>query len=300
MVGGTSLDAQWITAVSVGLGFPILIQGPLFAVVEQKLWHKGMRRTNYKGLEIVTAGGLVIVSATVLTGGILLLHLGINGGNSKYLQEGVLFLLGILTLASWGLLDDAYADDENKGFRGHFGALLREGKVTSGLWKAWGVLSTAMMISYGLTNSFWSWLLGTCLLATSSNLLNLFDLRPARAIKVFWLILLVGMVISLLTIQPDRFTGGWMWLLPIFISTVLNFRHDAGGRIMLGDTGANALGFAAGFALVQGLPWQGQAALLFLFVLIHVAAEFVSFSQIIQQVKWLERIDSWGRSAEAK
>ncbi|MDH4615912.1 UDP-N-acetylmuramyl pentapeptide phosphotransferase [Brevibacillus sp. AY1] len=294
------MDAEWITALVIGMGLPILIQRPLMPVMEQKLWHKGMRRINFRGTEIVTAGGLVIVFSTIMTGVMLLLFLLSKQTAGRVVQEGVWFHLGIVSMAFWGWLDDASLEKEIKGFRGHFGALWRERKMTSGLWKVWGGGSTAMLIAYGLTDSFWSWLLGACVIAVSSNLLNLFDLRPARAIKVFWLILLLGMIMSMLSVYPVSYTSGWLWLLPIFISTILMFRHDAGGKIMLGDTGANVLGFAAGFALVQGVPWQGQAVLFILFLFLQVASEFVSFSQIIAEVKWLKRIDSWGRSAEAE
>lgn len=292
------MDAEWITALVMAMGLPVLIQRPLMPIMEQKLWHKGMRRTNFKGTEIVTAGGLIIVVTTFLTGLTLLLFFFSRQAEGKVVLQGVLFLFGIVSVACWGWLDDASEDKEIKGFRGHFRTLWRERRVTSGMWKVWGGGSTAMLVAYGLTGSFWSWLLAACVIAATTNVLNLFDLRPARALKVFWLILLLGVLLSMQRHNPVSYSSGWLWLLPILISTFLMFRHDASGRMMLGDTGANVLGFAAGFALVQGVAWQGQAVFFALFLFLQVASEFVSFTQIIEKVKWLERMDRWGRSAE--
>jgi len=293
------MGAEWITALVLGLGIPILLQGPLFSVVLQKLSDKGMTRTNYKGHEVVTAGGLVLVGSSAAAWIAILAYWGWKRVEADILIEGGLLLTGLLSMAFWGWLDDASLDKKAKGFRGHFGVLWRERKMTSGLWKVWGGGCTAMLVAYGLADSIGMWLLAASLLAVSSNLLNLFDLRPARAMKVFWLILLIGVAVSLFSLGGSGHPSVWIWLFPLFLSSLLLFRHDARGAIMLGDTGANVLGFAAGFALIRGIPWQGQAWLLLVFVLLHVIAEFVSFSQIIDRVKWLERLDRWGRSAEA-
>lgn len=292
------MGAEWITALVLGLGIPILLQGPLLPVVQQKLTDRGLTRTNYKGLQVVTAGGLVLVGSSVAAWAAILAYWGWKQVEKEVLVEGCLLLAGLLSMAFWGWLDDVSLDKEAKGFRGHFGVLWRERKVTSGLWKVWGGGCTAMVVAYGLTDSFAMWLLAACLLAVSANLLNLFDLRPARAIKVFWLILLFGAIVSLFSLRDFSQPSVWIWLCPLIVSSLLLFRHDARGEIMLGDTGANALGFAAGFALIRGISWEGQALLLLFFVLLHVLAEFVSFSQIIASVKWLERMDRWGRSDE--
>ncbi|MGF9823601.1 hypothetical protein [Brevibacillus agri] len=47
------------------------------------------------------------------------------------------------------------------------------------------------------------------------------------------------------------------------------------------------------YATATPLFWQ--AAFLCGFVALQVAAEFVSFSQVIEQKAWLKRLDEWGR-----
>lgn len=290
------MDAEWVTAFAIALGLPVVVHRPLFAAIQKKLRVHRMHRMNYMGFEVLTAGGVMIVSSTFVTLGGLLLLLSEYGADALVLKEGVLLGAGMLAMAFWGWQDDRSPDKEAKGFRGHFGTLLREKRMTSGLWKAWGGASTAILISLTLTRSFWPWLLSVGLLSISPNVLNLFDLRPARAIKVFWLLLVSGTVIGFCSGQATA--GEFLWLIPVFISTLLLFRHDAGGRIMLGDTGSNALGYVVGYLFVIATPLEAQAVILLAFVCLHILAEFVSFSQLIQRFAWLDRIDQWGRSAE--
>ncbi|WP_400163878.1 UDP-N-acetylmuramyl pentapeptide phosphotransferase [Brevibacillus sp. TJ4] len=282
------MDAERIAAFVIAIGFPLLMYRPLFPVVWHRLQSKGMMRTNYRGEEVVTAGGLIIVFLSVATLLFLVLHDWLHPQLPSYWREELVLSAGILSMAFWGYLDDLSKEKETKGFRGHFGALLRERRVTSGVGKALGGGCTAVLAASVLSSSLWDWLLASCLLAASTNLLNLFDLRPGRAIKVFWLLIVAGIVAGGLT----------LWVLPTVICTLLLFRRDAGAQIMLGDTGANVLGFTAGFFLVVLLPWQGELALLALFAFIHVLAEFVSLSEIIQRNKWLARLDQWGRQTE--
>ena len=282
------MDAERIAAFVIAVGFPLLMYRPLFPVVMQSLRAKGMLRTNYRGEEVVTAGGVIIVLISVAVIGFLLLHGWLHRVDGAVLREGLALGAGILSMAFWGYLDDLAKEKQAKGFRGHFGVLLKERRVTSGVAKAVGGGSTAVLVAAILAPSFWSWLLASCLLATCTNLLNLFDLRPGRAIKVFWLLMLAGIAAG----------GIHLWVLPTVMCTLLLFRPDAGAHMMLGDTGANVLGFAAGFFLVATTPWQGQLVLLTLFTALHVLAEFVSLSRVIERVKWLDRLDQWGRQAE--
>lgn len=292
------MDTELTTAFAIGMGVPMIMHRPLFAAVQKKLGAQGMRRINYRGVEVVTGGGVMTVISTAVTLAAMILFLKGSGVDGRVLKEGVLLGAGMLAMAFWGWQDDRSTDQQAKGFRGHIGTLWREKRMTSGMWKLWGGGSTAILISLALTHSFWTWLLQAGLLSLSPNILNLFDLRPTRAIKVFWLLLALCLVVGLCAGQAATGVYHWLWLLPVIASTILLFRHDGCGRIMLGDTGSNALGFAAGYSLVMGMPLKAQAAMLLLFVALQILAEFISFSQVIQRVKWLDRIDAWGRSAE--
>lgn len=294
------METKWLVATAIGLVTPVIAHRPLFAFAREKLSGRGMCRTNYRGFEVVTGGGVILASSATLA---LLLMVGyvsaVSSEGFSVWKEGLLLGVGMVATVVWGWQDDCSADQQTKGIRGHFGMLWKERRITSGMWKVWGGGSTAVVISWWLGgSSLWSQILAACMLAVSPNLLNLFDLRPVRAIKVYWLLLTLALVIGF-------YAGGlagsclhMLWQLPVLVATCLFFRHDAGGRIMLGDTGANMLGFCAGYLFVVGTPLGAQAVLLLAFLALHAVAEFFSISRLIERYSWLERVDRWGRGAE--
>ena len=73
------------------------------------------------------------------------------------------------------------------------------------------------------------------LIAGGANLLNLFDLRPGRAIKV------AALAGGLLVAAGGRGPGATRAGIPLGAALAL-VREDLGERAMLGDAGANALG----------------------------------------------------------
>ncbi|MFP3387884.1 UDP-N-acetylmuramyl pentapeptide phosphotransferase [Brevibacillus sp. SIMBA_040] len=294
------METKWMIGIAVSIGLPILLHLALLEHVTKKLKDMGMQRVNYRGAEVLTAGGIMVVASSTLTMGALLLCMQVSGIAPSSLNHGLLLMAGMITLAVWGWQDDRATDEPAKGFRGHLGALWRERKVTSGLWKAWGGGSTALLISLAFAGTVWTWLLAVCLLAITPNVLNLFDMRPARALKVFWLLLVIVGVAAYYFPAHNSSTLDWVWFLPVLTSSILLFRHDASGKIMLGDTGANSLGFVIGYAFVTHTSVQVQLLILVFFIGLHVMAEFMSFTQLIERISWLKRMDGWGRSAESE
>ncbi|MFF0826904.1 UDP-N-acetylmuramyl pentapeptide phosphotransferase [Brevibacillus sp. NPDC003359] len=279
---------------------PLVLNRPLHKIATQKLHALGMNRFNYGGDLVLTAGGLILVCSSAITGIVLMGLLLLRGAKSELLLHGFLFLTGMLTMALWGWRDDRASDRDAKGFRGHFGVLWRERRITSGMWKLIGGTSTAFCLSLSLSKTLWAGIVSFSLLALSPNIINLFDLRPGRAIKVFWCLTALAGAFGLWTRGASVTMANWIFLIPVFIASMLIFPHDAGGKIMLGDTGSNALGFAVGFTFVIGTPINVQASMLILFLCLQIAAEFCSFSRVIEQVDWLRRLDQWGRATEAE
>lgn len=270
---------------------PYLLHQLFFQRIVNKLMQSRIQRENYLGVTIPTAGGLILLVYHTVTLFILILIVLMVDGFDQHVRHAVLLGIGSFAVAIWGWLDDCSLEKEVKGFHGHLRTLLSEHRMTSGLLKAWGGGGTALIISMAISKSAWEILIHTGLLALSTNLINLFDLRPTRAIKAFWLILAFALSMGALFTKTEQ----WVWALPIICSTCLIFSHDAKARLMLGDTGSNFLGFIAGFFLVTLLPLPVKVTLLSCFLLLHFAAEYVSFSRVIQSVSWLERLDQWGR-----
>jgi hypothetical protein len=193
--------------------------------------------------------------------------------------------------AAVGGYDDLAGDRSATGFRGHLGALAR-GEVTSGTVKLAGIGATALAAAL-VADGPDGWrparpadrLLRAGLVAGGANLINLFDLRPGRAIKAA---VLAG---GLLAATP----GGAAAATPAVATAVALLPEDLGEHAMLGDAGANALGALLGVAAATTLPRRGQVVALAGVVALTAASEFVSFSRVIEQTGPLRWLDLLGR-----
>src|SRR5215468_2351639 len=85
--------------------------------------------------------------------------------------------------AAFGGYDDLAGDGDRRGFRGHLGALA-QGEVTTGAVKLGGIGGTGLVAAAVLGGPRADVAINAGLVAGGANLLNLFDLRPGRAIKV--------------------------------------------------------------------------------------------------------------------
>jgi hypothetical protein len=115
--------------------------------------------------------------------------------------------------------------------------------------------------------------------------MNLFDLRPGRAIKVSLLA-----AAALAAAEPDARAdvaapvGAAVALLP----------NDLGERAMLGDAGANAIGAMLGVA-ASSLPRRARLAVLAGVLGLTAASEKVSFTKVIARTPPLNWLDMLGR-----
>jgi len=184
--------------------------------------------------------------------------------------------------AAFGAYDDLAGSGDRRGFIGHLGAL-RHGEVTTGAVKLGGI-GAAGLLSAALAGGQPADLaINAGLVAGGANLLNLFDLRPGRAIKVAvasgTLIAAVGS-----SAPPLPPAAAAMSLLP----------EDLGERAMLGDCGANALGAMLG-AAAAGMPRPARIALLAGIAGLTAASEKVSFTKVIERTPALRWLDMLGR-----
>jgi hypothetical protein len=85
--------------------------------------------------------------------------------------------------AAFGGYDDLAGSGSRRGFRGHLGALAR-GEVTTGAVKLGGIGATGLVSAALLGGGPADVAVNAGLVAGGANLLNLFDLRPGRALKV--------------------------------------------------------------------------------------------------------------------
>jgi UDP-GlcNAc:undecaprenyl-phosphate/decaprenyl-phosphate GlcNAc-1-phosphate transferase len=247
-------------------------------------------RTNHRGEPVTLLEGPAV---TVAAAGAALAVPGLDARSRLALG------LAAAGAGALGCYDDLAGTQDRHGFRGHLGALAR-GEITTGAIKIAGIGATALAASILLDRRdpgtpsqqaaalarLTDVVINTGLVAGSANLVNLFDLRPGRAIKVS---LLASLALSLggpeARAAAAAPAGAAAALLP----------EDLGERAMLGDSGANALGAMLGVAAAASLPRRSRVLVLGAITALTAASEKVSFTDVIARTPALNWLDMLGR-----
>jgi UDP-GlcNAc:undecaprenyl-phosphate GlcNAc-1-phosphate transferase len=191
--------------------------------------------------------------------------------------------------AAFGAYDDLKGTADRRGFRGHLGAL-RHGEVTTGAVKLGGIGATGIASAVLAGGSPADLVINAGLVAGGANLLNLFDLRPGRAIKV------ATASAALIAAAGSAGKGRTSALTPLppLAAALALLPEDLGERAMLGDAGANALGAMLG-AAAAGLPRSARLVMLAGIAGLTAASEKVSFTKVIERTPALRKLDMLGR-----
>jgi hypothetical protein len=239
-------------------------------------------RTNHRGEPVSLLEGPAVAAAAVLAS-------ALAPGLSPRVRAA-LAAAGI-GAAAFGGYDDLAGSGDRRGFRGHLGALAR-GEVTSGAVKFGGIGTTGLAVAAMAGGPAIDVIINAGLTAGGANLLNLFDLRPGRAIKVAVAggsLLAVAAPASTVPVSTARAVAG-----PLGAALAL-LPEDLGERAMLGDAGANALGAMLGVSAAVSLPRPARAALLAGIISLTAASEVVSFTAVIERTPALHWLDMLGR-----
>ena len=222
-------------------------------------------RTNHRGQPVSLSSGPALAAAAGLA--------------AIGQPAGLLAGLGAGAVGAYDDMADASAAAA-KGLRGHAGAFAA-GQLTSGAVKVIALAGLGL-VSAALSprrSRQLERLLGGAVVAGSANLLNLFDLRPGRALKV-------GLGGALVLREPG-IAGACLALLP----------GDLGERTMLGDAGANALGATLGTAFLRREPSRtATVSVLAGLAGLTALSEVCSFSALIDRVPVLHWADELGRT----
>lgn len=277
---------------------------------------EGRITENYRGRQVFLGLGTVwlVWSGCAIVAGSLM-------GWSQASVLPVLTLAGPLALACFtlGLVDDAFGTAGARGFRGHLGAL-RHGRLTTGGLKLLGISAASYVVAVVIAQlSVGAEAPGLGLLvalpsgaaiALTSNLVNLTDLRPGRALKSYVVLGILGVISTAVLlggvaapgVEPSaaQVVVDSLALLLFVLGPVLAvWRYDLGEQGMLGDAGANAMGAVAGLLIVAGLPFYGVLAYLAVVLALNLLSERYSFSRVIEGNRVLRRIDALGRDTAA-
>jgi hypothetical protein len=268
-VSGWGSAAAGVTAAAVArLGYRAMNRRPPGGI---KAWS----RTNHRGEPVTLLEGPA-VAAGAIAGTLAQAALGTTAWRASAASA-----VAGAGAAAFGAYDDLAGSGDRRGFRGHLGAL-RQGEVTTGAVKLGGIGLTGLVSAAITGGAPVDVAINAGLVAGGANLLNLFDLRPGRAIKVA---VASGAPGVTSTAAP---LGAALALLP----------EDLGERAMLGDAGANALGAMLG-AAASGLPRPARIALLAGIAGLTAASEKVSFTKVIARTPALNWLDMLGRRPPA-
>jgi UDP-N-acetylmuramyl pentapeptide phosphotransferase/UDP-N-acetylglucosamine-1-phosphate transferase len=208
-------------------------------------------------------------------------------------RDGLPLALAGLGALGFGLLDDLRGSAGRRGLRGHLGALAH-GEVTTGTVKLAGLAATGLGTALLDGGQPADVAVNAGLIAGGANLLNLFDLRPGRAVKVA--VLIAGLIAAggALRRGPARLDGLAAVAAPAGAALAL-LPEDLSERAMLGDAGANALGAMLGAAAARSLPRSARAWVLAGIIALTVTSEKVSFTKVIAATPPLRWLDMLGR-----
>lgn len=233
-------------------------------------------RTNHRGEPITLLEGPAVTAG--ITAGTLFSSHGLSGA------------VAALGGGAFGLYDDLREDptETRKGFKGHLGALAR-GELTTGGIKILGIGGAAFASSCLLNvprpgRGTVDVLLDTAIIASSANFINLLDLRPGRALKF------VGGSAALLGLVAGSAQAG-----ALLGAGAAAASRDLAEQDMLGDCGANSMGALLGQAFCAHNSRTARILSFGFLAGLTLASEKVSFSEVIAQTSWLNKIDRYGR-----
>jgi len=257
---------------------------PLSAAVgvDPKAWN----RTNHRGEPVTLLEGPAYAAGAAVA-------VALTPGLPSSLRTAA--VLATAGAGAFGVYDDLYGNGDRRGLRGHLAAL-GKGEVTTGGVKFLGIGVVGLAAGAlarsgrsGVSDTIVDKVLAGVIVAAGANAINLFDLRPGRAIKA------AGIAAAPALLLTGSGTPGNVLRAAALGTAAAVLPEDLGESAMLGDAGANALGALLGVAAVSqtgraGLLWRAAGL-----VALTAASEKVSFTKVIAGCPPLKALDGFGR-----
>ena len=265
---------------------------PLF---KSMLVNGNVIRPNYKN-EMIPVGMGIVFLPMIIINSIILGFVTLNNiwfvSSSNYNLNIVwllclaLYIFSMMAMFFAGALDDLIGNRNVSGLKGHFKSLFK-GELTTGGFKALFGGFVGLVVSVCISSSIVDIIVNTLIIALSTNLMNLFYLRPGRAIKAY-LVIMIPIYITL---------TGYTKVFPLLIlpNVLAYFNTDLKARGMMGDTGSNVLGISIGVLMALGYGIKVRLAWLVFLILMHLITEKFSLTKIIEKNRVLKFIDNLGR-----
>jgi UDP-N-acetylmuramyl pentapeptide phosphotransferase/UDP-N-acetylglucosamine-1-phosphate transferase len=277
--------------VALGAVAGYLVARLLWVLLRPTFASPVLLRRNFRDVDVPTAAGMVLALAVLVVEGGRLIAGAAGLGAEEIDAARAAVVVVVLGMALVGLLDDLAGGDDARGFKGHLAALAA-GRLTTGGVKLFGGFAVAVVAvavaPRGADPSLARLVADAALVALAANLGNLFDRRPGRATKV-GVAAFTALVVA--TAADDELTA----VAVVAGAAAGLLLDDLRERLMLGDSGANALGGAVGLGVVLACGPAVRTAALVGVLALNVASEAVSFGRVIDAVPPLRAVDRWGR-----
>jgi len=234
-----------------------------------------LRARNHRGVELPVLLGLVVVLFTLVPSVL---------AGSREQTKGVAF--GLVTVALGGLLDDWWGS-RVRGIRGHLSSLAR-GRLTTGILKVLAGFAAAGMAIAEIGGSAGRMIVGVFVIAGATNLWNVLDVAPGRALKLF--VPAQALLLWSLWDTPYAVLAG-----AALVAALVVLPFDVRERAMLGDAGSNPLGFLVGVGLYARLSAPALGIALVAILALQFLAETITLSKVIAAVPPLRFYDRLGR-----
>jgi UDP-GlcNAc:undecaprenyl-phosphate GlcNAc-1-phosphate transferase len=279
----TTVLVAMMAVFSAGVTLGVILRGSRF---------RPPTATNYRGERLLVVLGLAVTAGVVLAS---LGALAVDARRGRLLPtvRGTLqVVVAIVMVFVAGLFDDAQPH-RIRGLAAHGRALAR-GLVTSGIIKLVALLAAAALFVEATRGLTLGEIPGVLLIAGSANLWNLLDVAPGRSIKYF---LLAGVALqtAAAALSLCATCGFSVFLIAALAAALVAFPFDLREQAMLGDGGANLLGFLVGAGLFLRLSEAWLWVAVAVVVILTVVGETITLSRVIRAVPPLRWFDGLGR-----
>ena len=237
-------------------------------------------KENYAGKKAFFSYGLISYPCVVL--GISILYILGSIDINSFLNY--IIIMSLMWIG--GTIDDLFGNRNISGFKGHISYLIKEKKISTGLIKIFfGIIAGFVAAHLFGGDNILRTISAFLLIPLSANSINLFDLRPGRALFIFFISFFVICLISSFNMYD------WGIISVVMIVTMAAYIWDRIGHAMMGDSYSNVLGAFLGILIIMNTPSSFWIIAIILNILLQIFSEKYSISKTIENNKVLNFID---------
>lgn len=243
----------------------MLVELTLLFFFMRMMYDAGAVGENYRREEVPVGVGISFPSTLVLIFTAYAIMARYDLWGAVFTQDYWAYLFGITAVAMMGFLDDILGSRDNPGLW-HNLVPLAHGRLTTGGLKITGGFVVCFLVAFLTSGSWLDCVINTFIMFFLGSLMNWLDLQPGRALKGFVLFLAAIILIALGSVD-------YILIAPLAGAVFCYLLYDMRARALMGDAGANVLGFSLGFWAVFSLSLSARVAFLLFLAVVQFSTE---------------------------